>query len=336
MIRAVPPAEIRGEMLVLSHDGPSASETLEEFLSVRPGPSGLVAAIAAALPPLALRLAAGHLPGDPAALVGTNDSGDRQKALDVGAHDHLLLALKAAGARRVLSEEAEEVATLNEDGAWDVAIDPIDGSGSIGIGAPLGLLFAIFPASEKGFFRPGREAVAAGYASFGHSLDFGFTLGDGVHIATWGPLTQAFLMTRHDVKVAPGTKTIAYNASNERHWAPGLQRYAADLRAGKDGPRGKDFNMRWLAAAVGELHRILLQGGAFLYPADRRKGYENGRLRLCYEAIPVALLLEQAGGRATDGSRDILDLVPSDHHQHTALVFGAADEVATIDKYLAD
>ncbi|WP_108260554.1 class 1 fructose-bisphosphatase [Mangrovicoccus ximenensis] len=323
-------------MLVLSHDGPSSSETLEEFLAGQPGPSEIVAAIAAALPPLALRLAAGHLPGDPAALVGTNDSGDRQKALDVGAHDHLMLALKAAGVRMVLSEEAEEVSTLNPGGIWDVAIDPIDGSGSIGIGAPLGLLFAVFPAGAAGFLRKGREAVAAGYASFGHSLDYGFSLGAGVHIATWDPVLHAFLMTRHDAKVPAETKTIAYNASNERHWPEEIQRYAADLRAGTDGPRGKDFNMRWLAAAVGELHRILLQGGAFLYPADRRKGYENGRLRLCYEAIPVAFLLEQAGGRATDGTRDILDLVPSAPHQHTALVFGSAGEVSTIAKYLAD
>ncbi|MBE3638227.1 class 1 fructose-bisphosphatase [Mangrovicoccus algicola] len=323
-------------MLVLSHDVPSAAPTLEECLAASDGPAEVVAAIAAALPPLALRLAAGHLPGDPAAIVGVNDSGDRQKALDVAAHDHLILALKAAGARLVLSEEAEEVALLTPGGRWDVVIDPIDGSGSIGIGAPLGLLFAIYPAGPEGVLRRGREAVAAGYASFGHSLDFGFSLGQGVHVATWDPLLAVFVMTRNDLALAPGTKSIAYNASNERHWVPGLQRYAADLRAGSTGPRGKDFNMRWLAAAVGELHRILLQGGAFLYPADRRSGYENGRLRLCYEAVPIAFLIEQAGGRATDGRRDILDILPDAPHQHTPLVFGAADEVDTIAKYLAD
>ncbi|MEZ5869539.1 MAG: class 1 fructose-bisphosphatase [Defluviimonas denitrificans] len=213
----------------------------------------------------------------------------------------MIAALTQAGVRQVLSEEETEVATLNPGGAFDVAIDPIDGSGSIGIGAPLGLLFSILPAAPEGFLRPGRAAVAAGYASFGHSTDFGWSLGDGVHIATFDRALGGFRVVHEQVRLPPAAKTIAYNASNERHWPEGLKRYALDLRAGKDGPRGRDFNMRWLAAAVGELHRILLLGGLFMYPADRRKGYENGRLRLIYEAVPIAFLIEQAGGRATDG-----------------------------------
>ena len=322
-------------VLHLPNDGAAMGAALEDHLGPT-GPARIVAALAGAVPPLAARLAAGRLFGDPAAIVGVNDSGDQQKALDVGAHDHMLAALRAAGVRQVLSEEDPEVATLNPGGNWDVAIDPIDGSGSIGIGAPLGMLFSVLPAAPEGFLRAGRAVFAAGYASFGHSCDFGFSLGDGVHIATFDSASGGFRITHQNVRLPTRAKTIAYNASNERHWSPGLQAWARDLRAGRDGPRGRDFNMRWLAAAVGELHRILLLGGCFLYPADRRKGYDTGRLRTIYEAVPIAFLIEAAGGRATDGTSPILDRIPGALHEMTPLIFGAADEVEIIAGYLAD
>jgi len=321
-------------MLRLPNDGPPQGVPLDAYLSDKGGAAAIVLALAHALPPLADRLAAGRLHGDPEAVVGVNDSGDKQKALDVAAHDHMLAALRAAGVRKVLSEEAEAVIDLNPEGAFDVAIDPIDGSGSIGIGAPLGMLFSVLPAAEAGFLRPGRATVAAGYASFGHSCDYGFSLGAGVTIATYDRELGGFRIARDQVRLKPDTKSIAYNASNERHWPAGLQAYARDLRAGKDGPRGKDFNMRWLAAAVGELHRILLQGGMFMYPADIRRGYERGRLRLVYEAVPIAFLIEQAGGHATDGAEPILDRQPGALHENTPLFFGAAEEVDTVGRYL--
>ena len=319
-------------MLTLPNDRLSTAAILPACLP-EDGVGRIIGALAHALPAIAARLAAGKLPGDPAALVGNNESGDAQKALDVGAHDHILAEMHGCGVRHMLSEEAEAVETIDPNGAWDIAIDPIDGSGSIGIGAPLGMLFVIYPTGPADFARKGSEAVAAGYASFGHSLDFGYTTGEGVQIATFDG--QDFRMAARDVTLKPTTSSIAYNASNERHWSPGLQAWARDLRAGKDGPRGRDFNMRWLAAAVGELHRILLKGGAFLYPADRRPGYEGGRLRLAYEAVPIALLIEAAGDRATDGTRRILDLVPATPHENVALVFGATDEVDTIARYIA-
>lgn len=321
-------------MLKLPNDGPARGMPLDEVLP-DDGPGGVVLAVARAVPPLADRLAAGLLPGDPKAVVGVNESGDAQKALDIGAHHLMLEALRGAGVRQVLSEEAETVVTLDPAGAWDVAIDPIDGSGSIGIGAPLGLLFSVLPAAPEGFLRTGRAIVAAGYASFGHSSDFGFSTGAGVSIATFDRALVGFRVSHERVCLPPAAKTVAYNASNERHWPEGLQAYARDLRLGRDGPRGRDFNMRWLAAAVGELHRILLLGGAFLYPADRRPGYGNGRLRLLYEAGPIAYLIEQAGGRATDGIGPILDRLPQALHEHTPLIFGAAEEVETLGRYLA-
>lgn len=322
-------------MLKLPNDGPATGRLLSQVLS-GDGPAAIVRAIAEAQLPLMERLAAGRLHGDPTEIVGVNDSGDRQKALDVGAHHHMIAVLRAAGVRQVLSEEAEAVIDLNPGGAWDVAMDPIDGSGSIGIGAPLGMLFSILPAAPEGFLRTGESVVAAGYASFGHSMDFGWSLGDGTHIAGWDAEAGEFRMMRENVTLRPDASTIAYNASNERHWAPGLQRWAADLRAGRDGPRGRDVNMRWLAAAVGELHRILLQGGAFLYPADRRPGYEQGKLRLAYEAMPIAFLVEQAGGLASDGTQPIRYRKPLAVHDMTPLIFGAKDEVETILGYLAE
>lgn len=322
-------------MLRLPNDVPATAMLLDDHLSARDGgPARIVAAIARAVVPLADRLAAGRLNGDPDAIVGTNESGDRQKALDVAAHEHMLGALAGFGIAQVLSEEADEIIDLDPKGEWIVAIDPIDGSGSIGIGAPLGTLFSVMPATPNGFLRAGRAIVAAGYASFGHSVDFGFSLGEGVSIATLDRSAGAFRIARSDVRITPATGSIAYNASNERHWPEPLRGYVRDLIAGKDGPRGREFNMRWLAAAVGELHRILLQGGVFLYPGDSRAGYENGRLRLVYEAAPIAFLMEQAGGRATDGRSAILDQIAAHLHEHTPLIFGSADEVETIGRYL--
>lgn len=320
-------------MLKLPNDGPATGRLLSQVLT-GDGPAAIVLAIARAQPAVAQRLAAGRLHGDPTEIVGVNDSGDKQNALDVGAHHHMIEALRAAGVRQVLSEEVEAVTELNPDGLWDVAMDPIDGSGSIGIGAPLGLLFSILPASPEGFLRTGESVVAAGYASFGHSMDFGWSLGCGTHIAGWDAEIGEFRMVRETVALKPSASTMAYNASNERHWSPGLQAWVADLRLGKDGPLGKNYNMRWLAAAVGELHRILLNGGAFLYPADGRKGYENGRLRLIYECVPIAFLIEQAGGLASDGSQPILYRKPLALHDMTPLIFGAKDEVETILAYI--
>lgn len=321
-------------MIMLPGDTPAAGQPLDDNLA-GDGPAAIIRAIAAAQPALARRLAAGRLPGDPAAIVGTNDSGDRQKALDVGAHHYMLDVLARSGVRCVLSEEAEGVATLNAGGEWDVAIDPIDGSGSIGLGLPLGMMFSILPAAPEGFLRSGRSVVAAGYASFGHSLDFGYSLGQGVNCATYDAGAGFFRVAHQRLRLKPTATTIAYNASNQRHWPDGLRAWLHDVNLGEDGPRKVDFNMRWLAAAVGELHRILLQGGAFLYPGDSRPGYGNGRLRLLYEAVPIAFLIEQAGGLASDGAGAILDRQPTALHEMTPLIFGAHDEVQTILRYLA-
>lgn len=279
------------------------------------------------------RLAYGKLPGDPAKVVGTNNSGDKQKSLDVAAHQHVISQLSNCSVRSVLSEEAESVISMSSSGRFDLAIDPIDGSGSIGIGAPLGLLFAIFPAGDT-FLRSGRSIIAAGYVSFGHSVDFGFSVGQGVTLATLDTIAERYVITEEKVILPKQTSMIAFNASNMRHWAPGVQCYVQDLLVGKQGPREKDFNMRWLAAAVGELHRIMNQGGVFMYPSDARPGFEDGHIRLVYEGFPIAWLIEQAGGKATDGRIDILDKVPVDVHEKTPLLFGSDREIDNLLSYL--
>ncbi len=326
--------------LELAGDHPVKAPSLSQFLSEWAGAddgrcalTGVISSIAEAAVPLALRLALARLPGDPAAPLAENESGDVQKALDLAAHTHILDALDRARVARLVSEEARDPIVLNGSGLLDVAIDPIDGSGSIGTGAPLGLLFAVFPKGET-FLRPGREIVAAGYVSFGHSVDLGFSVGDGVMLATLDPRDGSFKMAGRAAVIPERTSTIAYNASNHRHFPAGLRRYIDDCLAGRKGSRGQDFNMRWIAAAVGDLHRILLKGGVFLYPADARPGYEKGHLRLLYEAFPIAFLMEQAGGAATDGDGPILDRTPAEIHEKTPLVFGSAAEVVTLQSYL--
>lgn len=327
--------------LALPGDGAPSGALVSDLLALWAGDdptrravAAIIAAVAEAAGPVAHRLARGEVPGDPKRVVGVNSAGDRQKALDVATHDFFVAKLIAAGAASVLSEEEEAVIPGAPGGLVAVAIDPIDGSGSIGIGAPLGTLFGVYPGKGE-FPRPGREMLAAGYLSFGHTVDMGFSVGDGVVIATLDPAEGVFRIVVERVALRPEASMIAYNALNHRHWAPGVRAYVEDIQAGKDGPRGREFNMRWLAAAVGELHRILRQGGMFFYVADSRPGNEGGRLRLAYEAAPIAFLCEQAGGAATDGAVPILDLTPEHAHAHVPLVFGAKGEVETFGRYAA-
>lgn len=328
------------DVLHLSSDDVVRGPTLAAHLTAWAGVDGnrqalaaLIGGIAEASIPLAARLAQGGLTGDPSAVIGTNQSGDKQKALDVAAHDHFLDALCSLSVANFLSEEAEEVISIDPKGHFDVAIDPIDGSSNIGIGAPLGVLFCVFPAGES-FLRKGRDVIAAGYVSFGHSIDFGFSVGSGVAIATFDRDSGAFILDDDSVTIADACTSIAFNPSHQRRWTPDLRRYVDDLFLGEDGPRAQDFNMRWIAAAVGDLHRILRRGGFFMYPGDSRPGHENGFLRLAYEAFPIAYLIEQAGGAATNGSCPILDLIPNSPHERVPLFFGARSEVSKLQDYL--
>ncbi|MEY9830700.1 class 1 fructose-bisphosphatase [Sinorhizobium fredii] len=325
-----------------SNEASFQHESVDEYLSTWAGEdrsrqrvTALINGVLDAACLLSERIATGSLEGDPARLVGSNSDGDAQKAIDVASHALFVEILERAGAGRVLSEEADEPVVFKGSG-FGVAIDPIDGSGNVGLGAPVGTLFSIIPftETEDPFLTSGRRQVAAGYVSFGNTIDLGFSVGDGMLLATMHPQTGEFLIVRRQVRIPPDTSELAFNASVHRHLPSGLSLYVQDCLGGREGPRGRDFNMRWLGSAVGELHRIVLRGGVFFYAADKRPGYQNGRLRLVYEANPIAFLMEQAGGRATDGISAILDRVPTSHHCRTPLVFGSATEVELIASYL--
>ena len=284
---------------------------------------------------LSKRVAGGHLYGDPGRLVGSNSDGDLQKSIDVGSHYLFSELLLEAGAGKLLSEESEDIISNPDGGDFAVAFDPLDGSGNVGIGAPIGTFFSIFPnsISHDPFLVKGREQVAAGYISYGHSVDFALSVGDGLVLGAMDPESGVFYIIQENVTLAPDTADLAYNASVYRHLFEPMRQYVDDAQQGSEGPRGKNFNMRWLGAAVGELHRIFQRGGLFFYVNDKRKGYENGRLRLIYEAFPIAFLCEAAKGKATNGMQDILDIIADSHHGRTPLIFGAANEVDTIRSY---
>ncbi|PTV96941.1 D-fructose 1,6-bisphosphatase [Rhodobacter aestuarii] len=272
---------------------------------------------------------------DLAAGVGTNAGGDGQKALDVIADDLFREALSETAVAWYASEEQDEVVSLGE-GSLGLAIDPLDGSSNIDVNVSIGTIFSIFPAKEDGdatFLRQGHEQLAGGYIIYGPQCALVCTFGDGVKHWVLDLDTNSFRRVA-DIKPLPqDTTEYAINASNYRHWPAPIRAFIDDLVAGAEGPRGKNFNMRWIASLVAETHRILMRGGVFLYPGDDRKGYERGRLRHVYECAPIAFLITQAGGGATDGCEEVLTALPDRLHARTPFVFGCGAKVARVAAY---
>ena len=257
-----------------------------------------------------------------------NADGDVQKALDVLADEIILEAVRGAGAAAYMSEERDEAIPLAPGGRVVVASDPLDGSSNIGVNVSIGTIFSILPAGRGGLLS-GREQLAAGFFVYGPQTTLLLTLGRGVASFLMRE-DGGFTLIEDGVAIPEQTAEFAINSGNQRHWHPPVQRYVADCVAGADGPRGRNFGLRWVGSLVADAWRIFSRGGVFLYPADSRDGYGEGRLRLVYEAAPMAFLAEQAGGLASDGVRDILDIVPATVHQRVPLVFGSADEVAEV------
>ena len=282
--------------------------------------AGAASAIAAEIrsPATALDAAAGAV----------NADGDTQKKLDVIADEIVLEALRGAGVAAYLSEERDEAIPLDPGGGLIIACDPLDGSSNIGVNVSVGTIFSVLPA-DGGELQAGREQLAAGFFVYGPQTTLLLSTGSGTAAFRMDDEGR-FSMITERVSIPADASEFAINASNRRHWPDPIARYVDGCLAGADGPRGHDYNMRWVASLVAETWRIISRGGVFLYPADSRKGYEAGRLRLVYEAAPVAMLVEQAGGRATDGVRDILEITPDGLHQRVPLVFGAAEEVEAV------
>ena len=261
-----------------------------------------------------------------------NADGDAQKKLDVLADEMIVSALAdCVGVAAYLSEERNDAVTLHDGGDIIVASDPLDGSTNIDTNVSIGTIFSILPAAG-GHLQPGRNQLASGIFVYGPQTTLLVTFGDGVLAFQ---LAEDGLFHNMDwrVQIPPKTSEFSINASNSRHWKAPVSRYINDCLAGVAGPRQRDFNMRWVGSLVADSWRIFRRGGIFLYPADARKGYETGRLRLVYEASPMAMLVNQAVGRASDGQQDILDIIPTSLHQRVPLVFGSANEVDEFISY---
>ena len=270
------------------------------------------------------------------ATAGVNTDGDAQKALDVIADDLFLTAARHAKTAYFASEEQENAVILYEGGANALAIDPLDGSSNIDTNVSVGTIFAVFPAAstaEASFLRPVADQVCGGYFIYGPQTALLVTFGAGVQRYVLDPEADRFVLTEANVRIPEDSNEFAVNASNYRHWPKPIRNYVDDCVAGAEGPRGKNFNMRWIASLVAETHRIMARGGIFLYPADSRKGYEKGRLRLLYECGPIAMLITQAGGGATDGTDAVLGAITTSLHQRTPFIFGSKGKVARVAAY---
>ncbi|MDX9698596.1 MAG: class 1 fructose-bisphosphatase [Rhodocyclaceae bacterium] len=273
-----------------------------------------------------------------------NVQGEAQKKLDVIANDILLQANEWGGHLAAMaSEEIEEVHQIPFDypkGGYLLLFDPLDGSSNIDVNISVGTIFSVLhnrsdeaEPGEQAFLQPGTEQAAAGYALYGPSTLFVLTLGHGVHGFTLDREMGSFIYTHPFMSVPTETREYAINASNMRFWEAPVQRYVSELQQGSTGPRGKDFNMRWVASMVADVHRILTRGGIFMYPMDDKCRAQGGKLRLMYEANPMAMIVEQAGGAASTGRQRILDVVPERLHQRVPVILGSASEVERVAAY---
>lgn len=309
--------------------------------------NSLILDVALACTAISRRIASGALSGVLGRADRINVQGEEQQKLDVVANDLFLHATGWGGQLcGMVSEELDAPYVLPAEhprGKYLLVFDPLDGSSNIDVNVAVGSIFAILRAPEPGrdatvedFLQPGRDIVAAGYAIYGPSTVLVLSVGRGVHEFTLDPQLGEFFLTRQDVRLPASTAEFAVNSSNSRFWERPVVRYIDECLAGADGPRGKDFNMRWVASLVAETHRILTRGGVFLYPRDTKDPAKEGRLRLLYEANPIAFLVEQAGGAATTGRTRILDVEPSDLHQRVGFIFGCSEEVERVTRYHQD
>jgi fructose-1,6-bisphosphatase I / sedoheptulose-1,7-bisphosphatase len=280
-----------------------------------------------------------------------NVQGEVQKPLDVLSNEIFVRMNEWSGhLAGMASEEMDEPRQISDGyarGKYLLVFDPLDGSSNIDVNVSVGSIFSILRAppevvatgrdvTEADFLQPGATQVAAGYALYGPTTMLVLSVGNGVAGFTLNPNLGEFVLTHPGIAVPPDTHEFAINSSNSRFWEPPVRRYVDECLAGKTGPRGKDFNTRWIASMVAEAHRILMRGGVFLYPRDTKDPSRPGRLRLLYEANPVGFIMEQAGGRASTGRQPMLGVKPSELHQRVGLVFGSKHEVERIERYHRD
>jgi fructose-1,6-bisphosphatase I/sedoheptulose-1,7-bisphosphatase len=331
--------------------------TLTQFLIEErrrfPGASGdfnaLILDVAIACKAIARAVAFGELGGvmgNHAAEAGgsVNVQGETQKKLDVLSNEVFIRRTEWAGnLAGMASEEMDDPYQIPGQyprGKYLLVFDPLDGSSNIDVNVSVGSIFSVLRGPDTGadvtvadFLQPGTKQVAAGYALYGPTTMLVLTVGDGVNGFTLDPNLGEFMLTHPQMKIPVDTQEFAINASNSRFWEAPVKRYVDECLAGKTGPRGKDFNMRWIASMVAEAHRILMRGGVFMYPRDTKDASKPGRLRLLYEANPIGMIMEQAGGRASTGETPMLGVQPTSLHQRIGLVFGSKNEVERIERY---
>ena len=277
-----------------------------------------------------------------------NVQGEVQKKLDIIANEVLIEANEWGGHLAAMaSEEMDDIYAVPHrfpKGEYLLLFDPLDGSSNIDVNVSIGTIFSVLrkqnddpqvidPVSAADFLQAGKQQVAAGYCVYGPQTTLVLTVGDGVAVFTLDREQGSFVLTQEDLRIPADTKEFAANMSNMRHWDAPMTRYIEECLAGKDGPRGKDFNMRWVGSMVADVHRILTRGGIFLYPWDRREPNKPGKLRLMYEANPMAWLVEQAGGAATNGRQRILDIQPAQLHERVSVFLGSKHEVERVTSY---
>jgi len=304
----------------------------------------LIEVVARACKRIAIAVNKGAL-GDVLGSAGSeNVQGEVQKKLDIIANDVLIEANEWGG--HLAAMASEEMDTIHAvpnrypQGEYLLLFDPLDGSSNIDVNVSIGTIFSVLKkadastrVSESDFLQAGTRQVAAGYCVYGPQTTLVLTVGDGVAMFTLDREQGSFVLTQEDVQIPADTQEFAINMSNMRHWAAPVKRYVDECLQGKEGPRGKDFNMRWVASMVADVHRILTRGGIFLYPWDKREPGKAGKLRLMYEANPMSWLVEQAGGASSDGSARILDIEPAQLHQRVSVILGSRHEVERAVRY---
>jgi fructose-1,6-bisphosphatase I len=319
----------------LEHTLQRYSETGPLALAV----AAAVDAIATAAVEIAELTAGGQFADASGLTTGRNSDGDLQRDLDVRADAVIRRCLGRLPVAALASEEMREPEIIDRAGRICVAIDPLDGSSNIDLNMTVGTIFSILPAPDDlglAFHQRGTAQLAAGFVSYGPQTSLVLTLGDGVDIFTFDRAASCFRLARRGVQIPETADEFAINASNRRHWDPPVRAFIDECLAGIEGAANRDFNMRWIGSLVAEAYRILTRGGVFLYPSDARPGYGDGRLRLVYEAHPIAFIMEQAGGAASTGRERILDLGAYNLHQRVPLVMGSAHEVRRIEELHCD
>ncbi|MBS1161406.1 MAG: D-fructose 1,6-bisphosphatase [Proteobacteria bacterium] len=277
-----------------------------------------------------------------------NVQGEAQKKLDVLSNDILLDANEWGGHLAAMASEEMDLPHLVPHrfpkGEYLLTFDPLDGSSNIDVNVSIGTIFSVLKcpenadlstpaAAEAAFLQPGTAQVAAGYAVYGPTTLLVLTVGDGVAVFTLDREQGIFILTQEKVQIPADTKEFAINMANQRFWEAPVQRYVSEMQAGTSGPLGKDYNMRWVASMVADVHRIMTRGGIFMYPLDSKMQDKGGKLRLMYEANPMAMLVEQAGGAATTGRQRILDIQPEKLHQRVPVILGSKNEVERVTGY---